>query len=54
MKTEYMMLLSAIAAWLVRGCFSAYRQRASLTAMQALGVVIGVQPNLAGGPPPEK
>jgi hypothetical protein len=52
MKTEYIILVSVAAGWLVRGVVAAYRNRASLTPMQMLGTII--LPNLAGGPPPEK
>ena len=49
MKTEYM-LLSVLAGWLLRGVFSAYRQRSSLTPMQMAKVIIFG----GGGPQPEK
>lgn len=49
MKTEYMMLLSAIAGWLIRGCLSAYRQRAELKTAKDVAVVI-----LGGGGPRPK
>jgi hypothetical protein len=49
MKHEYI-ILSVFGGWLLRGVFSAYRQRSSLTPMQMAKVIIFG----GGGPQPEK